>query len=180
MVLEKTLESPLDSKEIRPINYKGDQHWILIGRTDAEVEVPILWPPDTKSWLFGKDPDAGKDQARNWTGVPCISRWILNHWTTREALFVDFLMMAILTVVRWWLIVVLTCISLIICGVEHFFKFLLAICIFSLEKNICLHLLHIFRLGCLGFCCWVVWDLYIFWKLSLCWSFHLKIFYPSR
>ena len=59
MVLEKTLESPLDSKEIKPVNPKGNQSWI--GRTDAEAETPILWPPDVKSWLIGKDPDAGKD-----------------------------------------------------------------------------------------------------------------------
>ena len=58
VVLEKTLESPLDSKEINP---KGNQHWIFIGRTDAESETPILWPPDAKSWLIGKDSDAGKD-----------------------------------------------------------------------------------------------------------------------
>ena len=61
MVLEKTLESPLDSKEIKPVNPKGNQPWIFIGRTDAEAEAPILWPPDVKTRLFGKDPDAGKD-----------------------------------------------------------------------------------------------------------------------
>ena len=56
-----TLESPLDSKEIKPINPKRNQPWILIGRTDTEVEAPILWPPVANSWLIGKDPDAGKD-----------------------------------------------------------------------------------------------------------------------
>ena len=61
VVLEKTLESPLDCKEIQPVNPKGNQSWIFIGRTDAEAEAPILWPPDAKSWLIGKDPDAGKD-----------------------------------------------------------------------------------------------------------------------
>ena len=60
-VLEKTLESPLDCREIQPVHPKGDQSWVFIGRTDAEAETPILWPPDTKSWLTGKDPDAGKD-----------------------------------------------------------------------------------------------------------------------
>ena len=59
MVLEKTLESLLDSKEIKPVKSKGNQPWILIGRTDAEA--PVLWPPDGKNWLIGKDPDAGKD-----------------------------------------------------------------------------------------------------------------------
>ena len=61
MVLEKTLESPLDSKEIKPVHPKRNQSWIFIGRTDAEAETPILWPPDAKSWLIGKDPDAGED-----------------------------------------------------------------------------------------------------------------------
>ena len=61
MVLEKTLESPLDSKEIQPVNAKGNQPSIFTGRTDAEAEAPIPWPPDVKSQLIGKDPDAGKD-----------------------------------------------------------------------------------------------------------------------
>ena len=63
-MLEKTLESPLNCKEIKPVNAKGDQPQILIGRTDAEAEAPILWPPDVKSRLIGKDPDAGKNRAR--------------------------------------------------------------------------------------------------------------------
>ena len=61
VVLEKTLESPLDGKEIQPVHMKGNQSWIFIGRTDAEAETPIIWPPDVKNWLTGKDPDAGKD-----------------------------------------------------------------------------------------------------------------------
>ena len=61
MVLEKTLESPLDCKEIQPVHSKGDQSWVFIGRTDVESETPILWPPDVKSLLIEKDPDAGKD-----------------------------------------------------------------------------------------------------------------------
>ena len=61
MVLEKTLESPLDSKEIKPVNPKGNQPQILIGRTDAEADAPMLWPPDAKTRLIGKGPDAGKD-----------------------------------------------------------------------------------------------------------------------
>ena len=61
MVLEKTLKSPLDSKEIKPVNRKGHQPRIFTGRTDAKVEPAILWPPDVKSQLIGKDPDAGKD-----------------------------------------------------------------------------------------------------------------------
>ena len=61
VVLEKTFESLLDCKEIQPVHPKGNQSWIFTGRTDAEAVTPILWPPDTKSWLIGKDPDAGKD-----------------------------------------------------------------------------------------------------------------------
>ena len=64
VVLEKTLENPLDCKEIQPVHPKGDQSWIFIGRTDAEAETPILWPPDAKNWLTGKDPDAEKDGRR--------------------------------------------------------------------------------------------------------------------
>ena len=61
VVLEKTLESPLDCKEIQPVHPKGDQPWVLIGRTDVEAETPILWSPDAKNWLIWKDPDPGKD-----------------------------------------------------------------------------------------------------------------------
>ena len=61
VVLEKTLEIPLDCKKIKPVSPKGNQSWIFIGRTDAEAEAPILWPPDGKHWFTGKDPDAGKD-----------------------------------------------------------------------------------------------------------------------
>ena len=61
VVLEKTLESPLNCKEIQPVHPKGDQYWGFIGRADTEAETPILWPPDVKSWLIWKDPDAGKD-----------------------------------------------------------------------------------------------------------------------
>ena len=62
LLLEKTLESPLDCKEIQPVHPKGNHPWMFIGRTDVEAETPILWPPDMKSWLIGKDPDAGKDR----------------------------------------------------------------------------------------------------------------------
>ena len=61
MVLEKTLESPLDCKEIHSVHHKGDQSWVFFGRTDVEAETPMLWPPDAKNWLIWKDPDAGKD-----------------------------------------------------------------------------------------------------------------------
>ena len=61
LVLEKTLESPLDCKEIQPVHPKGNQSWIFLGRTDAEAEAPVLWPPNAKNWLIRKDPDAGQD-----------------------------------------------------------------------------------------------------------------------
>ena len=61
MVLEKTLESPLDCKDIQLVHLKGDQYWVFIGRTDAEAETPVFWPPHAKSWLIGKDSDAGRD-----------------------------------------------------------------------------------------------------------------------
>ena len=68
-MLEKTLQSPLDCKEIEPVNPKGDQSWVFIGRTDAEAEAPILWLPDAKNWLIGKDPDAGKDWRQEEKGM---------------------------------------------------------------------------------------------------------------
>ena len=68
VVLEKTLESPLDCKESKPVNPKGNQSWIFIGRIDAETEAPVFWPPDMKNWLVGKDPDAGKVEGRRRRG----------------------------------------------------------------------------------------------------------------
>ena len=96
-VLE-TLESPLDCKEIQPIHPKGDQSWVFIGRTDAEAETPILWPPDVKNWLIGKDPDTGKDwgqeekgMTRGWDGLMAsLTRWTWvwvscrSWWWTRK------------------------------------------------------------------------------------------------
>ena len=77
MVLEKTLESPLDCKEIQLVHPKGNQSWIFTGRTDAEAEAPILWPPDGKNWLIRKDPDSGKDwrQRREGTTEDEMVRW---------------------------------------------------------------------------------------------------------
>ena len=69
VVLEKTLDSPLDSKEIQLVHSKGDESWVFIGGTDVEAETPILWPPDAKSWLTGKDPDAGKYWRQEEKGV---------------------------------------------------------------------------------------------------------------
>ena len=81
VVLEKTLESPLDCKEIQPVHPKGDQSWVFFGRTDAEAETPIFWPPDAKSyWLTGKVPDAEKDGKHEEKGTTEdeMVRW--HHW----------------------------------------------------------------------------------------------------
>ena len=97
VVLEKTLESPLDFKEIQPVPLKGDQSWVFIGRTDAEAEIPIFWPLDAKNWLTGKDPDAGKDWRQEekettgwdgWMASPAQWTWVWVHprswwWTGR-------------------------------------------------------------------------------------------------
>ena len=69
VVLEKTLESPLDCKEIQPVHPKGDQSWVFIGRTDAEAETLVLWPPHAKSWVIGKDSDAGRDWGQEEKGM---------------------------------------------------------------------------------------------------------------
>ena len=69
IVLEKTLESPLDCKEIQPVHPKGEQSWVIIGRTDVEAETPILWPPHAKRWLIWKDPDVGKDWGQEEKGT---------------------------------------------------------------------------------------------------------------
>ena len=80
VVLEKTLESPMDRKESQPVHPKGDQSWVFIGRTDVEAETPILWPPHAKSWLIGKDSDAGMDwgQEEKGTTEDEMAGW--HHW----------------------------------------------------------------------------------------------------
>ena len=75
VVLEKTLESPLDCKEIQPVHFKGDQPWDFFGRNDAKVETPVLWPPHTKSWLIGKDSDANRDWGQEEKGQQRM-RWL--------------------------------------------------------------------------------------------------------
>ena len=84
VVLEKTLESPLEFKETQPVNPQGNQSWISIGRTDTEADTPILWPPDAKNWIIGKDPDAGKDWRQEEKGATEdeIVEWYhrLNGW----------------------------------------------------------------------------------------------------
>ena len=80
VVLEKTLESLLDCKEIKPVHFKGNQSWIFIGRTDAEAEAPILCPPDVKSQLIGKDPDTGKDWRQEEKGMKEDELTVWCHW----------------------------------------------------------------------------------------------------
>ena len=80
VVLEKILESPLDCKEIQPVHPKGNQSWIFFGRTDAEAETPILWPPDVKNWLIRKDPDAGKDWRQEEEGTTEDEMVGWHHW----------------------------------------------------------------------------------------------------
>ena len=80
VVLGKTLENPLDSKEIKPVNPKGNQSWIYIGRIDAEAEAPIIWPPVVKKWLLGKDPDAGKDWRQEEKGMTEDEMIGWHHW----------------------------------------------------------------------------------------------------
>ena len=80
VVLEKTLESPLDCKEIQPFHSEGNQSWMLFWRTDAETETPILWQPDAKNWLIGKDPDAGKDQRQEEKGTTEDDMIGWHHW----------------------------------------------------------------------------------------------------
>ena len=80
VILGKTLESPLDCREIKPVYPKGNQSWTFIGRTDAEVETPILWPPDAKNWLIGKDPDAGKDRRQEEKGMTEDEMVGWHHW----------------------------------------------------------------------------------------------------
>ena len=80
VVLEKTLESPLDWKEIQPVNLKWSQSWIFIGRIDAEADAPIFWPSDVKNWLIGKDPDAGKDWRQEKWGMTEDEMVGWHHW----------------------------------------------------------------------------------------------------
>ena len=80
VVLEKTLESPLDCKEIQPVHPKGNQTWMFIGRTDVEAETPILWPPDVKNWLIWKDPNAGKERRQEEKGMTEDEMVGWHHW----------------------------------------------------------------------------------------------------
>ena len=80
VVLEKTLESPLDCKEVQPVHSKGDQSWVFIGRTNVEAETPMLWPPDAKSWLIWKDPDTWRDWGQEEKGMTEDKMVGWHHW----------------------------------------------------------------------------------------------------
>ena len=84
VVLEKTLESALDCKKIQPDHPKGNQSWMFIGRTDAEAKTPVLWPPDGKNWLIGKDPDAGQDWRQEEKGMTEDEMVGWHHWLNRH------------------------------------------------------------------------------------------------
>ena len=94
VVLEKTLDSPLDCKEIQPVHPKGDQSWIFIGKTGAEAETPILWPSDPKNWLIGKDPDAGQDWRWEEKGTTEDEMVGWHHWLEGRWVWVSSR--------RWW------------------------------------------------------------------------------
>ena len=85
-MLEKTLESPLECKEIQPVHPKENQSWIFTGRTDAEAETPVLWPPDANNWLIGKDPDAGKDWRWEEKGMKEDEMVGWHHWLYDKSL----------------------------------------------------------------------------------------------
>ena len=110
VVLEKTFESPLDCKEIQPVHPKGNQSWMFIGKTDAEAETPILWLPDTKNWLTGKEPDAGKHwrqekgDDQGWDGWMASPTWWTWVWISSGS---------------WWWTVSLACCSPWGCRVRH-------------------------------------------------------------
>ena len=89
VVLEKTLESPLDCKEIQPVNFKGNQSWIFTRSTDAEAETLVLWPPDAKNWLIWKDPDAGKDWRGEEKGTTEDEMVGWHHWHNGHKLVMD-------------------------------------------------------------------------------------------
>ena len=160
VALEKTLESPLDCKETQPVHPKGNQSWILIGRTDAEAETPILWPPDAKNWLIWKDPNAEKDWRQKkgmtedgWDGwMASLIQWTWGWvnsgswwWTERPGVLQSMESQRVghswVTELNWmdtkqYLFMVLFFISLMTSDDEHLFMCLLAMCIPSLEKCI--------------------------------------------
>ena len=166
VVLEKTLESPLDCKDIQPVHPKGDQSWVFTGRTDAEAETPVLWPPHENSWLTGKDPDAGRNCGQEEKGMTEdeMAGWLhrLDGHKSEWTLGVGDGQGGLVCCDSWgrkesdklsdW-----TELNWIMSDVEHFFMFLLATCM-SLEKCLFRSFLS-FWMGCLFFWYWVAWVL---------------------
>ena len=165
VVLEKTLEGPLDCKEIQPVHPKGDQSWVFIWRTDAEAEAPILWPPHAKSWLVGKDPYAGRDgvrKRRGWRRLGLLDG-IINWMDMGESKVRDLVMYreawcaAIHGVTKSWtrmsgwteLNWIIRMLGIFSCAYEP------SVCL--LWRNVCLDFLPTFWLGCLFLWYWAVW-----------------------
>ena len=179
VVLEKTLESPLDCKEIQPVHPKGNQSWIFIARTDVEAEAPKLWPPDVKNLLLGKDPDAGKDGGeqddRGWDGWMASPTWWVWVWASSGSWWwtgkpgVQQFMVSQRVRHDW-----ATELNWIISDADCLFMCVLAIYISSLEKCLFRSSAHVY-IGCFP-CCWVVWAVCIFWKLSPCHLHNLQLF----
>ena len=171
-MLEKTLERPLDCKEIQPVHPKGDQSWVFIGRTHVEAETPILWPPDAKSWLIGKDLDVGKDLKagegvdRGWDGwmaSPTQWPWVWVNsgswwWTGRPGKLRFMLSLESDTTERLnWTELVMLSIFSCVCW--------LSLCL--LRRNVYLDLPPIFFhwVVCFFFWYWDTWAVCIFWRL---------------